>query len=500
VVDNPRAGGAQGTGFYGLTGDAATLANLNYQIYTLSQALNGQKPGSTEYLTTLSKLQGLQTQVDAINEKQKTTAGKKKTKETASKREKLVDNLKRAQDKLNAKLGTQADVDKAQEALDNFDGKNPDLKPPSELRYGPQGESLIPGTAAYEAGKIKPAGVTTSTVTSGTGEQIQAGPGFKPGGSAGGTQIQAGPGYKGKTPSVDPKTAWIGYLQATFKTLPQEFKNEIDRIFDQALAPNSGWTQDTFNEAIKQTRWYQQTMPSIRNFFLETNDPRNAANFAEKLQIETANIAAKLENLGIRTQQVDPVTGKVYDNTQTIQGIAMSKLQNGWTDVQLTQHLGDNAQLLFTGGGTIGSSVSTIRNAALNYGITLDKNYLNTIQTSLLDATDGRDTQYYLNEMRNQAMDLYKPFAESIKQGRTLYEITNNYRTKMADLLEVDPENITWKDIMNKVIDPTTGNARMLSDFTKQVKQDPLWQYTKNAKETYSNMAVDLMKQFGFMG
>ena len=102
--------------------------------------------------------------------------------------------------------------------------------------------------------------------------------------------------------------------------------------------------------------------------------------------------------------------------------------------------------------------------------------------------------------MRNQAMDLYKPFAESIKSGRTLYEVTNNYRTKMADLLEVDPENLSWKDMMNKVIDPATGNARMLSDFTKQVKQDPLWQYTKNAKETYSNMAVDLMKQFGFIG
>ena len=266
------------------------------------------------------------------------------------------------------------------------------------------------------------------------------------------------------------------------------------------MAPNSGWTQDTFNQAIQQTKWYQQTLPSIRNFFLETNDPRNAANFAEKLQIETANVAAKLEQLGIRTQQVDPVTGKVYDNSSTIQGIAMSKLQNGWTDVQLTQHLGDNAQLLFTGGGTIGSSITTIRNAALNYGINIDKNYLNTIQTSLLDATDGRDTNYYLNEMRNQAMDLYKPFAESIKSGRTLYEITNNYRTKMSDLLEVDPDNLSWKDMMNKVIDPTTGNARMLSDFTKQVKQDPLWQYTKNAKETYSNMAADLMKQFGFMG
>jgi hypothetical protein len=97
-------------------------------------------------------------------------------------------------------------------------------------------------------------------------------------------------------------------------------------------------------------------------------------------------------------------------------------------------------------------------------------------------------------------MDTYKPFAESIKQGRSMYEITSNYRTKMANLLETDPTNVTWQDLMGKVIDPTTGTARMESEFIKQVKQDPLWQYTKNAKETYSNTALDLMKQFGFIG
>jgi len=102
--------------------------------------------------------------------------------------------------------------------------------------------------------------------------------------------------------------------------------------------------------------------------------------------------------------------------------------------------------------------------------------------------------------MKNQAMDLYKPFAQSIKDGRSLYEVTNSYRSQMANLLEVDSTNVSWKDLMNKVIDPKTGNARMFSEFTKEVKADPLWQYTKNAKETYSNMALDLMKQFGFMG
>jgi hypothetical protein len=453
-----------------------------------------------EYSRIISGIQsGIDTGETAKQKKLDAEKDAKTKKAIAKKRGQIAVAEAKRQDTTNLK--NQLDVLRAK-IIDPTDSD----RPVNELRYGATGESLIPGTDAYAKGiTAKPATVgttkfPTSTTPSITGEQIQAGPGFKPGGSAGGTQIQAGPGYKGKAPTVDPKTAWIGYLQTTFKTLPQEFKNEIDKIFEQALAPNSGWTQDTFNAAIEQTKWWQQTSPSLREFFLNTNDPRKASKFAQDLQTQTANVAATLEALGVRAQQVDPVTGKVYDNTQTIQGIAMSAIQNGWTATQLTQHIGDNAQLLFTGGGAIGSSVSKIRDAARDYGINLDKNYLNTIQTSLLDATDGRDTQYYLNEMRNQAMDLYKPFAESIKQGRTLYEITNNYRTKMSGLLEVDPENISWKDMMNKVIDPTTGNARMESDFIKQVKQDPLWQYTKNAKETYSNMAVDLMKQFGFLG
>ena len=212
------------------------------------------------------------------------------------------------------------------------------------------------------------------------------------------------------------------------------------------------------------------------------------------------SVSAKLEELGIKAQQLDPVTGKFYDNSTTIKGIAMDALKNGWNDNQLMQHLGDNAQILFTGGGTIGSSVEKIKQQALLYGVNIDNNYLKSIQYSLLDPTDARDTTYYLNEMKNQAMDLYKPFADSIKSGRSLYEVTNNYRNQMATLLEVDPANISWSDLMGKVVDNQTGNARTFADFTKQLKQDPLWQYTKNAKETYSNMALDLMRQFGFVG
>lgn len=294
------------------------------------------------------------------------------------------------------------------------------------------------------------------------------------------------------------KTAYISSLRETFKTLPKEYKAEIDKLMDSAA--KGAWTKETFMAELEKTKWWRTELPSLQKFFIETHDPSNAGAFAEKLQLEKDAVSANLEKLGIVATQVDPLTGKYVDNSKVIEGIAMNSIKYGWTPAQMQQHLGESAQLHFTGGGEVGSAVDNIKRQALLYGVNLDKNYINSIQTSLLDPTDGRDQQYFMNEMKNQAIDLYKPFAESIKAGRSMYEVTNNYRTKMATLLETDASNVTWQDLMGKVIDPLTGNARMESDFIKKVKQDPLWQYTKNAKETYSNTALDLMKQFGFIG
>jgi hypothetical protein len=450
----------------------------------IKKALERAKVNSPEYKKALAAKKASEKRIADLEKIDKANRSTIANEKTAKERAKLQEELQRAED-----YGTPAEVTKAKTALETYDGKNPFVASDgnAQLRYGPNGESLVPGTLAYESGStVRP--TVTSSKTSGT-TGTTSGTTSKPGGSGSGS----------KTPEADKiKTAWVGYLEATFKTLPKEYKAQIDKLFTTAKKEN--WTEATFTEALKQTTWWQSTLPSLRSFFIETHDPRNAATFAEKMSIQTANVAASLEKLGIRAQQVDPVTGKVIDNNVTIQGIAMDAIKNGWTDVQMLQHLGDNAQLLFTGGGTIGSSVDNIKKQALNYGINIDNNYLNTIQRSLLDPTDGRDTQYYLNEMKAQAMDLYKPFASSIKEGRSLYEVTNSYRNQMATLLEVDSTNLTWKDLMAKVVDPTTGNARTFADFNKQVKQDPLWQYTKNAKETYSNTALDLMKQFGFMG
>jgi hypothetical protein len=311
---------------------------------------------------------------------------------------------------------------------------------------------------------------------------------------------------KGPTPpptadGLDTKTLWVSYLRSTFASLDDKTqKAQIDKLLEDAKTFK--YDEKTFMELLKGTVWWQTTLPSMRSFFLETSDPRNASTFTEKVQNKMSTIAAKLDVLGISAMSTDPATGKLIDNSEFIKGLAMQTIQNNWDDSQLEDFIATKSNVMFTGGGTLGSTLEKVKNQAYMYGIKIDSALEKEINFSLLDPNDGRDANYWLYSVKQQAMDspTYKPFAESLKAGRSLYEVTNNYRQQMANLLEVDSTAITWDDLMGKVVDNNTGNARTFADFTKQVKQDKLWQYTKNAKETYSNMALDLAKTFGYMG
>lgn len=457
------------------------LRQLYISLENQRKALTKLKRPSTEYTkalnifnTTQSNITTLETEVNAQRKTKKKSADKTKL-------DALNDALARAKE-----YGTADQVTKAQNDLDKYNGVEPVTKAStSELRYGPGGESLVPGTPEYEASTTtKPVVTTPQTPASTTKPSTSTVP------SAGSV-----------SDTTDTKQLWVSYLRTVFNTIEDKTqKAEIDRLFDIAIKQK--YTEATFMEALKGTQWWQTTSPSLIQFFLESNDPRNAGTFASTVSNKIDSVAAKLERLGVAPRVVDPLTGKVIDNSEYFKGIAVQAIQNNWTDSQLDNYLSTKSDLIFTGGGTIGSFVNQINQTAYLYGVALDKTMQNAINISLLDPMDGRDGQYWVNSVKQMAIDApqNKPFLESLKVGKSLYEVTSNYRSQMASLLEVDPTAITWNDLMGKVIVKDTGNARTFADFNKALKQDPLWQYTKNAKETYSNMALDLARTFGYAG
>lgn len=475
---NPRSAGGANAPAFGLTGDAARIAEINRELFTLDQTLKANRPGTAKYNNALRKFRTLNAEKTKLQDKAKAEVTSKKNKAQANRVQQIEDDIQRARDKGEDTAALEAELEK--EKAKTAAGAGDSAQKDTDKDGVPDLIDNLPNVANPDQ----------KTGTGSTGKKPTT---PKPG--AGGDKNPP------KENTADDKQLWISYLRTVFDTLEDKTqKAELDRIF--ATAKKQNWDEKTFMENLKNTAWWQSTLPSLRQFLLESKDPRNAGMFAEKVKNNIDSITAKLEDLGIARTKVDPVTGKLIDNTEYIKGVALQAIQNNWTDGQLENWLATKGDFIFTGGGAIGSAYDRVNQMAYMYGISLDDNMKKAINTSLLDPLDGRDAQYWVNSVKQMAFDApqNKPFAEALKSGRSLYEVTSSYRNQMATLLEVDSTAITWDDLMGKVLDKDSGNARTFADFTKALKQDPLWQYTRNAKETYSGMALDLAKMFGFAG
>jgi hypothetical protein len=290
-----------------------------YDLDIQKRVLDKLPLNSTKFLEEEQKFKSIQDRIKILEAK----AQKKKNTKVKQERKTLQETLDRAQ-----RYGTQAEIDAADDALKSFRGTSALDQTFQEPRFGPGGESLVPGTPEYEAGTAtKPAVTPTPTPASTT----------KPKDSVSDTK--------------DSKQLWVSYLRTVFNTLEDKTqKAEIDRIFKTAIAQK--WDEPTFMEALKGTQWWQTTSPSLIQFFLESNDPRNAATFASTVSNKIDSVAAKLERLGVAPRVVDPLTGKVIDNSEYFKGIAVQAIQNNWTDSQLDNYLSTKSDLIFTGGGS----------------------------------------------------------------------------------------------------------------------------------------------------
>ena len=108
--------------------------------------------------------------------------------------------------------------------------------------------------------------------------------------------------------------------------------------------------------------------------------------------------------------------------------------------------------------------------------------------------------------------DAEKLFAFPKLLGRyNRYEVKLN-RGKYGLYAKYGEENISLNALGNKDADSITLDDPVLRsaikpdgevsiyDFQRQLRQDPRWQYTNNAREEVSNSVQRVLKDFGFMG
>lgn len=151
-------------------------------------------------------------------------------------------------------------------------------------------------------------------------------------------------------------------------------------------------------------------------------------------------------------------------------------------------------------GGRAGNNLTELKKTAAANGLDLTKAFGGQVQNWLQNIEAGESIDTYKQVIRNVAkLGLPDKVGALVDQGVDLETIYSPYRRQMASLLEVDEDSINLDDpLLRSSIGP--DKEMSLYDFKRAIRQDPRWQYTDNAKEDVSNVALQVLRDFGFQG
>lgn len=121
-----------------------------------------------------------------------------------------------------------------------------------------------------------------------------------------------------------------------------------------------------------------------------------------------------------------------------------------------------------------------------------------TVDEVIKQLQTGASLEDYTQKIRNYAKTALPDWAKKlIDQGQDLTDIINPYRATISDELEIPYNSI---DVTDSNIQSALSSNMNLADLRKQLRQDTRWQYTDKARESVSDVALKVLRDFGFQG
>lgn len=269
------------------------------------------------------------------------------------------------------------------------------------------------------------------------------------------------------------------------------------------------------------------------DFWLSENIGKAFKSVIDANKLKDPTIEKRLEAKKIYDQVTKGLTGKALDDAanktdygrglkETINRVKEYALESGATvsdeeSRSIAQQIYDNGQendiatvrSLLRGkvtigagalGGRAGTNLTELKKVAAANGLDLTKSFGGQVQNWLQNIEAGESVETYKQIIRNVAkLGLPDKVGALLDQGVDLETIYTPYRRQMAALLEVDEDAIKLDDpLLRSAIGP--DKEMSIFDFKKTIRKDPRWQYTDNAREDVSNVALQVLRDFGFQG
>jgi hypothetical protein len=381
---------------------------------------------------------------------------------------------------------------------------------------------------AEAEGKAKTPNTTTGSETQLVGTNGQFVP-LTPGQSApGAIQPFSATPFKSANPSQQQQfVQQFGGLAAMAFSTPW-----IAQILDQAVTNN--WTATKFANAISvdpnYAKWSQQLKDENNDFYGDPTHQAWAQQYNDKLDI--------LKNSAI-TQGLDPsVFGEKIDTSNPSAIVAafnntgsgvnaffsqfygQKNVDSATIDRYVANHAGLQKQAGGALSGSIATNAQTLKSYAASMGVA--SQYLTPTWADANGNKVASGTDYFANAAqaiaqghttleseqalyRQQAQNIYKPFAQQIANGYSVSQLATPYTSAIQNLLELNGQPIDlgsttgYGAMVTKALQGDGTNPVNLDQFTTAIKQKPEWLQTTNARNSLMDTASTLLRNFGLV-
>jgi hypothetical protein len=272
---------------------------------------------------------------------------------------------------------------------------------------------------------------------------------------------------------------------------------DLTRIFNeawQAFSTGQEWSPAKFINAVQSSPWYMSRTQQQRAYYTAKNDPTQAVELQAKIEANKATLRSYASSVGATLSEAELNT------------LADENLMNGWNADQiranLTNYINYSKDPISGFGSLVGEAGNVedkIRGFAKDMGVELDNNWV--LENTRQAISAGNNTQVAEDFIRARAKEKYAAYASELDTA-TVADLSYNYRASMANTLELGIDEISMNDSLIRQamsIGDGQGGKKNLFEFEGQLRQDPRWAKTKNAKESSSTIVNDVLSTFGLI-
>jgi hypothetical protein len=178
-----------------------------------------------------------------------------------------------------------------------------------------------------------------------------------------------------------------------------------------------------------------------------------------------------------------------------------STFLNGIGDDEFDQVIIDGGKVGDIVGGDVAGDIQSLKEYANSFGVGTLQNWKADSANLFAGITTMEEIQA---KIRMDAISAYPAYASYFEKGITLDAVASAYKSAFSSILEVDADTVSYENpVMQKALsyknekgEPT---AMPIWLFKKELKKQPEWAMTDNARDTLDSKVTRVFSDMGLM-